>query len=375
MNSNQTPAKQLIEVIRAALHQEQNSSFDVSEQMISLAKKHQVHNLLYAVTSAPALQKDFELLTAKSMSQQYLSEELLSYFEAHGLDILPIKGICTQGRYSDPILRTMGDVDVLCRYDQSKDIHAAMCALGYTDYKEGRKHDHYSMPPYMTVEVHRELVDGDNEFYDYYQNFWKRCQPKRGCKYIYQMSLEDEYIFNLVHLTNHFTSGGIGIRFIVDVYVYEHTAALNRSYIETELAKIQLLDFYRHLQTLSLCWFGTDEERSRLQVTPTLEALSNYILASGIYGTLEHYANFNAEKGKLKTFLHACFPGYNSMKSMFPWLIPPLLPLAWTLRAARAAIYRRNNIKTVWNSSMTGDAEKGKAIKQFYVDCGLTYKC
>lgn len=96
-----------------------------------------------------------------------------------------------------------------------------MRTLGYENHVEGRKHDHYSMPPYVSLEVYRDLVDGDNEFYNYYRNIWIRCKPKSGFQYVYEMSLEDEYIFNFVHLVEHFKNGGIGLRFLVDVYVYE----------------------------------------------------------------------------------------------------------------------------------------------------------
>lgn len=359
----------LIRDVCASLH-DKAIALPLTGDVIRLVADHQVQNIIYKASKAPELQRQFNLLAAQSIAQEYALDELINYFEDHNLYIMPIKGVCTKKRYPESYLRTMNDIDILCLPEQSKDVRQAIQSLGYGSFVEGRKHDSYSMPPYITLEIHRDLVDGDNKFYNYYRDIWKRCKPKAGCRYVYEMSLEDEYIFNFVHLVEHFKEGGIGLRFLVDIYVYENVA-MDSHYLKAELNKLELLDFYRNIRSLALYWFGTDEEKARVVFTPTLQELGDFILSGGLFGSRRNRADLNAGKGKIISFLHACFPGYASMKSMFPWLHPVLLPYAWLLRAVRVLIRRKGNVKYVWNAIMKGDSKNGKKLLNFYKSCGL----
>jgi hypothetical protein len=359
----------LIAYIRAFLHGE-SITIPITKDVIALAKRHQVQNILYRETKVPALQMEFNVSVARSMAQEYAMDELMEYFEAHQLYVMPLKGICTKRRYSDPMLRTMGDLDIRCKAEQAKGVQLAMQDLGYENHVEGRKHDSYSMPPYVRVEVHRDLVDGESQYFDYYQNIWGRCKPKMGCQYVYEMSIEDEYIFNLVHLVGHFKESGIGLRFLIDVYIYE-SMEMDWRYIAVELDQLGLTNFYQNIRSLVLYWLGTDEERNGVELTPIIQQLGKYIISGSNTGSIQNCANLKAGRGKLSSLFHSCFPGYASMKSMFPWLKPLLLPYGWILRAVRALKYRRNHVKSVWNTSMGGNAGAGKRLLQFYKSCGL----
>jgi hypothetical protein len=186
--------EKLIAYIRAFLHNE-NVEFPITPEVGALAKKHQVQNFLWLTSSNPAEKKQFHMSVAASMSQEYSADELLACFEEQGLYVMPLKGICTRKRYPDVFLRTMGDLDILCKIEQSKEVHSAMQSLGYKNHVEGRKHDIYSRPPYVCVEVHRDLVDGESPYWNYYRDIWERCTPRTGFQYVYEMSVEDEYIF------------------------------------------------------------------------------------------------------------------------------------------------------------------------------------
>lgn len=181
---------------------------------------------------------------------------------------------------------------------------------------------------------------------------------------------EDEYIFNFIHLVEHFKGGGIGLRFLVDVYVYEHLG-IDRDYIAAELEKLDLTQFFHNILSLALHWFGTDEEQNGIEFTPVLRKLGDSILSGGIFGSRQNLADLKAGRGKMGSFLHSCFPGYYSMQSMFLWMNPLLLPYAWGLRVVRVLKYRRKNLKVVWNSSISGDAESVKRLMRFYESCGL----
>lgn len=303
-----------------------------------------------------------------SSNQLYAAEQLQQTFEERGLYNLTLKGIHTKSRYPQDYMRSMGDLDILSKADQTARIKEAMEALDYSGFEEGRKHDHYSRKPYITVEMHRQLVSASSEFSGYYEDIWQRCLLRPGCTYSYTMSVEDEYLFHLIHLVEHFKEGGVGIRFIMDVYVYETTVAMDRSYLAQELEKLGLTDFYRNIVKLALYWFGEGME------DPLILRMGSYVLSGGVYGSLKNAQALAVTKGgRLAFLLRACFPNLKEMRSMFPWLekCPIALPVAWVIRGVRSLLHRRRNVKKQLNTYAHANAERGYQLRRFYEDCGL----
>ena len=304
--------------------------------------------------------------TARSANQLDAVAEMQEAMEQKGVYNLAVKGSVTKLRYENELLRTMGDIDMLYKVEQHHVFKTLMFSLGYGDFQEGRKNDTYSRPPFITVEAHRELVSSESDYADYYRDIWQMAWPKDGMRYTYEMRAEDELVFNIVHLAEHFKEGGAGVRFIIDVYVYSRIA-MDNEYVEQELTKLGLNEFYHHVLDLANCWFA-DGESSELT-----ERLAGFIMDGGVFGDQENAAALAVEEGRVKHFFKVCFPDYDSMKSMFPWLEGKgvLLPYAWGLRGVRALRHRKGNVRIHMNAIKTGDTEKGKALRQFYAECGL----
>ena len=370
------------ELLKIIVSQLNNSALNVEiadwKALLKLAKAHGL--LQYVALYAERLQEDKQ---PNSKIREYLSSviaqeiaclanqldavvEMQEAMEQNGIYNIAVKGSVTKLRYENEILRTMGDIDLLYKPEQHHVFKTLMQSLGYVDYQEGRKNDTYSRKPFITVEAHRELVESSSEYSDYYRDIWHMVQPKKGLKYTCEMRVEDELVFNIVHLAEHFKEGGAGVRFIIDVYVYSQIE-MDDDYVEQELAKLGLNEFFHHILDLAYFWFA-DGESSELTVE-----LANFITDGGVFGGKDNAAALAVEEGRLKHLIKVCFPDYNSMKSMFPWLKGKgvLLPYAWSLRGVRAMRHRKNNIRTHMNAIRTGDTEKGKALKQFYTGCGL----
>lgn len=357
------------------------------EKLIKLAKNHSILNLLhYGVDALPKEYKPDEQ-TCKHLYQSSVNaivrnynqiegaKELLETFEEKGIYALAVKGICTKKHYPQTDMRTMGDVDILYQPQQNDEVKKVMRDLGYELSMEGRKHDIYSRRPYMAIEMHRVLVAADSEYGSYYESIWNRIKTKENCKYIHEMSREDEYIFTIVHLARHFKDGGIGIRFIMDVYVYNHLDGMDWDYIKTELRKLKLWEFYGNISQLADRWFGAeprcDEENNEL-----FNKLFAYIITDGTFGTTRNAAAAStAETGRFQSLLNAVFPSLKSMQSMFVWLEkwPILLPYAWVLRGFRSITSkrRRRNIKYHVDKYRSSDRAYGEELKRFYEACGL----
>lgn len=352
------------------------------EQVYSLAQAHNVLPFLCQVVLNRGLvdfpdalrkriEKDYTLLIAKSLSQTYSANEIMDSFEEHKIDILPLKGICTKERYPGEFLRTMGDLDFLYAGAQTKQVKCIMQELEFQDFREGRMHDSYQFPPYVSVEMHRTLVPGDAPYSEYYDCIWEKCTLKQGNEYIYEMPLEDELVFNVVHFVEHFKDGGAGIRFVCDVYVYSQIDGLKWDYIDKELGRLGLQSFYSNMLHLADYWFNSSKRAECDE--QFIQEIEAYIMSGGTFGTMENAAAVATAQGKVRFLIKNCFPSIREMQSMFPWLIgyPVLLPVAWWMRAWRALIKRKSSITKQFTLMQTSDSERGNYLKDFYSRCGL----
>ena len=355
--------------------------------LVKLAQNHSISNLVhYGVDCLPSEHKPDEE-TCKRLYQSSINaivrsfnqiegtKELFQAFEKEGIYALAVKGICTKQHYPQQDMRTMGDVDILYQPQQNDKVKKGMRDLGYEQSMEGRKHDIYSRRPYMAIEMHRELVAAGSKYGSYYESIWNRVKTKENSKYIYEMNREDEYIFTIVHLAGHFKDGGIGIRFVMDVYVYNHLDGMDWDYVETELKKLKLWEFYENISQLAEAWFGI-AEKSNEESNELINRLSTFIITNGTFGSTRNAAAAaTAGEGRFQSLLNAVFPSLKSMQSMFEWLKkwPILLPYAWILRGIRSVMSRRRrmNIKYHVDKYRSGDKEYGEELQRFFEICGL----
>ena len=246
--------------------------------------------------------------------------------------------------------------------------------MGYGDFESALKHDHYTKPPFISLEMHRSLVPAERDTGLYYENIWDRVEPKHGYQYVYEMSKEEQYIFTMVHLAEHFKDGGVGIRFIMDVYVYNQRLKLNKAYINEEFRKLGLLEFAANVEKLAYYWFGEEDVRIAQSEKELLEELGEFIIGNGTYGRADHSKALALEAGgKRGYFRRVVFPELKSMETAFPWLKGRrfLLPVAWAVRIVRVVVFRRKNLRLGLDTIRNGDTEHGAYLKMFYKKCGL----
>ena len=299
----------------------------LSPELLILAKKHSV---------LPIIQADYEAVS-KSDNQLYAADEMQSYFEQHGIYNCALKGINTKRRYPKPELRPMSDLDLLYKPEQTKQLRAAMKELGYKFDSEERRHDSFTRQPYICVEMHRIMAE-PGPYYDYYKDPWSRFVLKPNCQYTYEMRLEDEFIYCIVHAAEHFKLGGVGIRVILDFAVYK-SQNMDWEYFYAEIDKLGLRKFYLELGNIAENWFLGGHRQ-------TSKKLEKFILESGLYGTEENTNAARVGDSKAKFITSALFPSYESMCSVYPWLSSNkvLLPVAWVKRWIKAFLFRRKNV-------------------------------
>lgn len=323
---------------------------------LSLAKRHQIVPLIYyGITNSEIkvpenIFTDIENITYQSIAvshnQLFELENLYKAFEESGIEYMPLKGAVIKNLYPKPEMRTMGDADILIKTEQYEKIRAIMRNAGF---KEAVESDHELIwnKNNIHLELHKRLIPSYNkDYYAYYGDGWKLTTHDTGSRY--KMSDEDMFTYLFTHYAKHYRDGGIGIRHITDLYVYLSAKPnLNKTYIETELEKLKLLEFYNNtVHTLNV-WFNGDrpDEMS--------DFITEKIFKSGPYGTYAAHIISDAYKAsgtgknvRIKRIFRLTFLPYKYMVDKYPVLkkAPFLLPFMWMVRIINILLKKRDKI-------------------------------
>ena len=365
-----------------ALHLPEEFHMDEAEKLIL---SHQIVGLAYegAVLCGisreePAmcrlLQRYCQIMQ-RSRRQVVAVETLLQKLEAAGIDHLPVKGCELKKLYPNPSMRTMGDADILIRMEQYEAIRLIMQQLGYT---EGIVADHAMGwdGDVLEIELHRRLVPKDETYYEYMGDGWQRALHAEGCRYT--LSLEDMYVFLFAHLVKHYRRGGIGLRQVVDLWVYNRAfPEMNKSVLAKQLEDLSLTTFHENIIKLLEYWFEDGQEDTRTAF------ISQFIFDSGSWGTPQQHHIFagyqkaqetgSAKTGRAAAIVQIIFPGKSEMANRYPVLnrAPWLLPVLWPVRWVTALLFRRENVKACRDKAAQNSVENIETFRQSLEYVGL----
>ncbi len=346
--------KYLLVLLRSALNEttpiEPNSGIDFN-YVFKLAKYHNVANTaFYAVERLEKkppeeLFKKWQNLRNKNVHKNLVQfmeyQSVVSALKKEKVEFLPIKGLPLCNLYPKPEYREMSDLDILIKNDL-KDAGKAIVNIGYTPVSVGEyHHDEYEKPPFMILELHRDIVPINSQFYSYYQDIFQRSKKIDNSEY--RMTDEDFFLFNLIHLYKHYSTAGCGIRMIMDMYVQNKNLlpTLSKRILEQELEKLGLTEFHKEITEIANKWFynGKLDSFSKTEM---------YILTSGAFGNRENKLS-NRHKGKTNTeyVITRLFPSVAEMKNMYVILRnhPLLLPVFYVGRLICAPVSKSKKIK------------------------------
>lgn len=335
--------------------------FDL-EQALPLIKKHQLGNLIYygAVncgmdSKSPVMQELFSI-TYKSMivdeRQRAELQKLMSAFDANRIHYMPVKGVLMKALYPKPDMRIMGDADILIKLDQYDRIRPLMLELGYVEKLES-DHELIWQKPSLYLELHKRLIPSYNyDYAAYYGDGWQLGRPCEDNPCRYEMTDEDQMIYLFTHFAKHYRDGGIGVRHMLDLYLYRKAKPnLDLQYMTRELEKLQLNSFFENIYRTLAVWFdGAQDDELTEQITA-------FIFRSGAYGAHDTHQiaqgiRDKANEGgstkqvKRRAWLRLIFLPYGSMCEKYPVLrkAPVLLPIMWVVRWFTALFKNPKNI-------------------------------
>jgi len=290
----------------------------------------------------PAVMKQWREARDKAIRKNILlnaeRERILAHLESIGCWYMPLKGSLLQYDYPKFGMRQMSDNDLLCDPAKSKEIHRFMAESGYTceQFNKGH-HDEYNRKPVYNFEIHRSLFKPEEapELAAYFADIHERSQKDPENQFGYHLSRSDFYIYFTAHALNHFQESGIGIRYLMDVYVFlkKYAPELDRGYVDRELERLGALEFERWSARISETLFARPSREP--EIGEEDQSLLDAFFCSGSHGTEEQlfqkaYAKFTASgKGsRFRYFFSRMFPSAKLLGVAYPivrkhkWMVP-----------------------------------------------------
>lgn len=272
-----------------------------------------------------------------------------------------LKGSVLKQDYPVPALRTMSDLDVLCYAKDFAAIDSVAKALEGTPLDGDGNHRNYRFPGGTLVEFHPNLLHHASPIGTGINPGWQYAQLTENG---WQQTEEGFYLHTLCHLAHHFASGGVGVRFVLDIWVSRHLRKNqpDRAFIEKELTRFGMLDFTQKLEALSDGWFSDGP------MTELLEELGEYILTSGSHGTTDrailNSLSLSPGGSRASALLKKAFYPRAELEDRFPWCKgrPLLLPAAWCARAFKA-VTTHGDLIAKWSKD-TGKVDKAQIAHQ-----------
>ena len=245
---------------------------------------------------------DWKKLRLNSIRRNLLFDQernaITNFFEQNGIWYLPLKGSVIKEMYPNPEMREMNDNDILIDQngrDQAKDF---MLGSGYAIKPNDKgviddkgNSDEYVKDPFFYFELHKFLIEErySPKQYDYFLSIKDRLIKDTDKEYGYHMSDEDFYLYMICHAHKHFSRNGMGIRFLMDEYVFlkEKGETLDNDYINEKIREFGLEQFDADLQKISKMAFDLDQEYSESDLSDSEKALYDSCLGAGIFGNIE----------------------------------------------------------------------------------------
>ena len=325
-----------------------------------LGKSHQILSMLYygAINSELVLPEEIRAkLETATFQGVFIDRNQLhevacikEQFCRNGIAFLPLKGILLKSMYPHTDMRLMGDADILIKTEQYEAIKPIMTQLGYEEILESDHELIWDKRGVLHVELHKRLIPSYNkDYYAYFGDGWRLARETETAEY--EMRDEDQFIYLFTHYAKHYRDAGIGIRHLIDLYVFlQAKTEFDWEYTERELEQLQLLKFCRNsLETLAV-WFDGKED------SEMSDFMTDRIFGSGAYGTRENHLlsdglktskTITKEQVKRAKMLKLIFPSAKVLSAKYTVLkkMPFLLPFIWVYRWIAAVLFKRKNIK------------------------------
>jgi len=311
----------------------------------------------------------YEKAVKKLVAFSFEREALYAFFEELKMPYLPLKGIILSPFYPAIGMRQMTDNDIVIDPKQAKKIRAFMLQRGYTAVVYGKGcHDLYCKGN-LAFELHRTLVPEtlqDGEAAKFCRHAIEKAKQSANGNLQLSFSNEDFYLYLLLHTYKHFEYAGIGIRSLVDIYVYRRLSGIimDEEYLKTRLSQMGILTFAENMESLADILFATPPQKLFETVSHFSSEQSElllFLITSGTFGTEDQKVKIRLKKAakgknislatKVKYLFSRIFPPYSVYRERHPRLSKCVLlvPFLWLERILCALFSPRSTIRELEN--------------------------
>lgn len=342
------------------------------------AKAHGIEAIIYHVTKDKAFRSSFA--AAAYMSTNRSNEMRNISVHLQDLDYFWVKGTAVAECYPVPMLRTMGDLDLVIHVEDRDKVDKVFNELGYTRDLVTKDHEWKYDKNGISIEVHDNLIHPEAVNISKQETFFNDCW-----RYVDDHCLDwnFHFLFLVSHIRKHFMNKGAGIRQFLDIAFILKSRELDWDWIVEKATEIELIDFLR--ATLSFCKRCFDVELP-IEVADMDEESylfsADKILRDGVFG-FDNEENLAASSvndyrvsgfwGMLKNAKRQLFPSYwvlrNSAKYKYVDGKPYLMPIVWIYRLFVKMLSMKSSMKKLKNSFATD--EQISKREQLYREWGL----
>ena len=360
---------------------------------IAVAQK--VSNILwYSVTRLNEMPSDelfmkwqtsYGMFVNQTARQDFELECLYCAFEKENIDVMPLKGSQIRRYYPQPDMRTMGDIDLLVKVEDTKQgreqVRKIMYSCDYeADILDDGQVDGFRKSGDIYVEIHYEFMAKNHVNYDNFKIDWNSLIPTDRAN-VYAMSLEDLYYYNIGHFAKNMSSKGNAVRSVLDTYVmWSKMSDREKRSVDERLERIGLKTLNDRLVRLSQIWFDGAEydEECRL--------LERYLLNNSAYGSMRNCAvlnllktaDENGEYSLFRKYMRRIFPTADELYGRFSvkHRCAVLLPFLWLLRIILLPFSSKKklkNIKNEINDTNNISLDEIEELKSVFSVLGIDY--
>jgi len=367
-------ARDMLYLINCALHGADTEDsfreqFDF-EKTYRLAKGHMLTAITYMGLEKAglagcnsAILKEWKIEKDKAIRKNILLDvaraELFNFMENEGIWYMPLKGAVLKDLYPAVGMRQMSDNDILFDKKGREAVKQFMEEHGYeTRFYKLSNHDEYEKAPVYNFEMHVMLYGGTHNpvWIAYYENIKKLLLKDADNRYGYHFRKEDFYVYMITHICKHLGISGIGIRSLLDCYVYlNEYPELDRNYMDGELEKLSVLKTEQIMSSLAHKLFGGES----FTLTEAEFKLLSECISAGAYGDVNKYVENGLkrvvdEKGeigfktKLRYLMRRVVPPMEYYRTYVPtvYKYKVLIPFFVLARFIRTLIKRGKAVKS-----------------------------
>ena len=205
--------------------------------------------------------KVFSQIIAKNIRVEFAHNELHRILSENDIPYVILKGVASASYYKEPILRMMGDVDVLVRPDDIAKADKLLKSIGFVtgdDIDGDDMHIGYKRKDGISCELHRRINgvpnnDIGNIINEYIADIFEKSQKLKTSNGSCLIPSNFHHgIILLLHTASHLTSEGVGLRHLCDWSVFVNGFS-NEEFVLLFEKPLKEMGLWRFAQLLTLC--------------------------------------------------------------------------------------------------------------------------